>query len=92
LKKGGVTVTTSEAYALAFEFFSLPLSIAPVQTNVALSWPVYPAGFLVESTTNLISPSFWNTNNIPPPVLTNNQNYILLNATNANQFFRLRRP
>jgi hypothetical protein len=92
LKKGGITVTTSETYALAFEFFSLPLSITPVQTNVALSWPVYPAGFLVESTTNLISPSFWNTNNIPPPVLTNNQNYILINATNANQFFRLRRP
>jgi hypothetical protein len=94
LKKGGTTVSSSEPYALAFEFFSVPLNVAPSGTNVALMWPVYPTGFIVESTTNLISPA-WSTNNIPPPVVTNNQNYILLNAIpqgGTNQFFRLRRP
>jgi Subtilase family len=85
-------VNNSEPYALAWEFFSIPLSIAPAQTNVALSWPVYPTGFTVESTTNLISPAIWSAGSLPPPILTNNQNYILLNATNAAQFFRLRRP
>jgi hypothetical protein len=88
LKNGGATVTTNETYALAWEFFSMPLGI---DTNVALSWPVYPAGFVVESTTNLSAP-VWSTNNLPPPTVTNNQNYILVNATNSVQFFRLRRP
>jgi hypothetical protein len=92
LKNGGATVSSSETYALAFEFFSVPLTIAPSGTNVALIWPVYPAGFAVESATNLAAPVIWSTNNIPSPVVTNSQNVILLNATNANQFFRLHRP
>jgi subtilase family protein len=92
LKKGGATVSANETYALAFEFFSMPLSIVQSDTNAALSWPVYPTGFVLESTTNLNSPSVWSTNNLPPPTVTNNQNYILINVTNVNQFFRLRRP
>ena len=92
LKNGGTnTVSDSETYALAFEFFSLPLNVAQAGTNIALSWPVYPTGFAVESTTNLSPPINWNTNP-PSPVVTNNQNYILLNTTNAAQFFRLHRP
>ncbi|HUZ06879.1 MAG TPA: S8 family serine peptidase [Candidatus Paceibacterota bacterium] len=93
LKNGGTdTVSDAETYALAWEFFSEPLQIAQVETNAALSWPVYPAGFTLESATNLASPAVWTTNNIPPPVVTNNQNYILLDETNVNRFFRLRRP
>jgi hypothetical protein len=92
LKKGGTTVTTNETYALAWEFFSMPLNIAAAGTNAVLAWPVYPTGFVLESTTNLAPPSVWSTNDLPPPSLTNNQNYLLLNATNANQFFRLCRP
>ncbi len=52
-KAGGVTVSTSEPYALAFEFFSMPLSLASSGTNATLSWPVYPMGFILESATNL---------------------------------------
>jgi hypothetical protein len=85
-------IGNSEPYALAWEFFSQSLAITNAGPNVALSWPVYPAGFLVESTTNLISSAVWSANNIPSPIVTNSQNYILLNATNADQFFRLRRP
>ena len=92
LKKGGTTVTASESYALAWEFFSMPLSVAQAGTNVAFSWPVYPAGFFVEATTNLTPPIIWETNDIPASVVTGNQNYILLNGTNAVQFFRLHRP
>ena len=93
LKNGGTNaVSKSETYALAFEFFSMPLNIAPSGTNAALTWPVYPTGFVVESATNLISPAVWSTNNISPPIVTNNQNYILIYVTNVNQFFRLRRP
>jgi hypothetical protein len=91
LKKGGVVVTTNETYALAFEFFSQRLTAAKSGTNIALSWPVYPDGFTVESTPSL-SPTSWNTDDIPPPIVTNNQNYILLDATSAAQFFRLQMP
>jgi hypothetical protein len=91
LKKGGATVSTNETYALTFEFFSEPMAVAPAGTNVALAWPVYPDGFSVESTTSLSPPINWDTNP-PSPVLTNGQNYVLLNATNAVQFFRLHRP
>ncbi|MEI6193847.1 MAG: hypothetical protein WCS42_05905, partial [Verrucomicrobiota bacterium] len=66
-------------------------TINRVGTNTALIWPVYPAGFLVESATNLIAPA-WSTNNLPAPTVTNNSNRIWLATTNANQFFRLRRP
>jgi hypothetical protein len=92
VKNGGTTVSTNETYALAFEFFSQSLNIAESATNVTLAWPVYPAGFLVESTTDLTPPAAWTTNNLPVPVIANGSNYMLLNATTVNQFFRLRRP
>jgi hypothetical protein len=92
-KAGGFGIVSfSEQYALAWEFFSQSLNTAAAGTNMTLSWPVYPDGFVVESTASLVSPAVWSANNIPSPVVTNNQNYILLNATNASQFFRLRRP
>ncbi len=90
-KAGGSFVSSSETYALAFEFFSMPVGIARSGTNVVLTWPIYPTGFILESTTNLISPILWNTNN-PAPGVTNKQNYVVLNVTNRYRFFRLWRP
>ena len=92
-KAGGLTiVSSSEAYALAFEFFSLPLNIVKSGTNIALRWPIYPTGFVVKSTTNLVPPVVWNSLSNLVTTVTNNQNYVVLNATNGNQFFRLQRP
>jgi hypothetical protein len=91
LKNAGNSVSATETYALAFEFFSMPLNISQSGTNTTLSWPIYPTGFILESTTNLASPIFWSTNN-PAPVVTNNQNLVVLNATNGVQFFQLCRP
>jgi hypothetical protein len=90
LKPGSPYVTASETYALAFEFFSMRLSATQSGATLVLQWPVYPAGFRLESATNLLA-SLWSTNH-PAPVVTNSQNYVVLNATNRNQFFRLRRP
>ena len=59
--------------------------------NFGLVWPVYPAGFRAEATTNLASP-LWSTNDLPDPALTNSMNSLILKATNAFQFFRLRSP
>jgi len=91
LKKGGTYVSAGETYALAFEFFSLSLNVTNPGTNLVLKWPVYPTGFILESTASLISPVVWNANS-PGPGVTNNENYLVLNVTNHNQFFRLRRP
>jgi subtilase family protein len=91
LKNAGNSVSDTETYALAFEFFSMSLNISQSGTNMMLSWPIYPDGFVLESTTNLAPSIFWSTNN-PAPVVTNNQNVVVLNATNGVQFFQLCRP
>jgi hypothetical protein len=90
-KAGGSFVSSSETYALAFEFFSMSLDIARSGTHVVLQWPLYPAGFVLESATNLNPPVSWNTNG-PAPVVTNNQNSVVVGVTNTSQFFRLWRP
>jgi hypothetical protein len=84
-------VSDAETYALAWAFVAPTLNLAKSGTNAALTWPVYPAGFLVEATTNWVSPG-WSTNNLLPPVITNSRNTLILNATNGQQFFRLRQP
>jgi hypothetical protein len=92
LKKGGSYVSASETYALAFDFFSLPLTVVKSGTNFFFKWPVYPAGFVIQSTTNLAPPVVWNSLSNLVATVTNNQNYVVLNATNRNQFFQLQRP
>jgi hypothetical protein len=91
LKKGGVTVTAAEPYALAFAFASTTLNLTSSGTNVVLTWPVYPAGFSVAATTNLV-PANWQELSNVPVVITNQQNWLQLNPTNASQFFRLQQP
>jgi hypothetical protein len=90
-KAGGTTVTTNEAYALAWEFAAPPTLAISGRTNAVLTWPSYPAGFYIEVRTNLISGA-WITNGFGVPIVTNTLNSIPLNATNAAQFFRLRKP
>jgi hypothetical protein len=54
-------VSAGETYALAFEFFSLPLNAPESGTNIVLQWPIYPAGFVLQAATNLAPPVVWNT-------------------------------
>jgi hypothetical protein len=91
LKNSGNSASDSESYALAWEFFTPTLSVANTGTNIALTFPVYPAGFYAEAATSLSPPINWNTN-LSPPVVTGGQNLILLDPANAAQFFRLLRP
>ena len=92
LKHGGPDVVSdAEAYALAFEFFSQTLSLNQSDTNLVLTWPVYPAGFVVETTTSL-APASWLALTNLPVLVTNQQNWLLLTPTNGGQFFRLRLP
>jgi hypothetical protein len=86
----GKKVTTTETYALAFEFFCPTLQMAGSDTNAVVTWPVYPAGFALESTADLATTAW--TPNAAVPVITNNQNQVVVGAGGGGQFFRLRRP
>ena len=91
LKNGGTNVVSdSETYAIAFAFVPTQLTLSRAGTNAILTWPVYPAGFCLESTTNLAAP-VWSTNNLSAAV-TGSTNTLQLPMTNAPQFFRLRQP
>jgi len=93
-KAGGAgIVSAAEPYALAWQFVQPPtLALAKAGTNLNLTWPYYPAGFVVEANTNLLSSGGWSTNQLLAVIFTNSQNTLLLNPTNAAQFFRLRQP
>ena len=88
-KAGAGAVSDTETYALAFAFTSPTLTLTPAGTNLWLTWPAYPAGFVAEASQGLTANN-WSTNSLPPVVFTNGQNTIRLNATHAVQFFRLR--
>ncbi|HTV63891.1 MAG TPA: hypothetical protein VMH30_15125, partial [Verrucomicrobiae bacterium] len=90
-KAGGAYVSASESYALAWTFTSTPLAISTSGANIDLSWPVYPAGFVVESSTNLSPPIVWSTN-LAAPIFTNNQNVVSIAPADEAQFFRLLTP
>ena len=52
LKHGGGSTnftTAAETYALAFEFFSVKLTVTQVGGNILLSWPIYPDGFELQA-------------------------------------------
>jgi hypothetical protein len=86
-------VSAGETYGLAFEFFSVPLSIAESNGDVMITWPLAPAGFELQSTTNLNAPGTWAA--VPAPVTVDTkagQNAVVVPETAGNQFFRLRRP
>lgn len=95
-KAGGIPsaqiVSAAEPYALAWTFVSPTLAIARAGANAAITWPLYPAGFSVQTTTNLLPPVSWSANNLSASAITNGINYLGLNATNPAQFFRLVSP
>ena len=92
LNAGGSTIpSTSETYALAWAFTAPKLTVTKSGGNVILSWPAYPAGLEVVSTTDLTSSS-WSTSGLPLPSFANGTNSITVPATASAQFFRLYEP
>ena len=92
LKYGSVAqVSQSETYALAFDMFTLPLSVRLTNLNTIISWPVAPTGFQLQSATSLAPPVSWAsvTNAV---AIVNNQNVVTLPLGGGCQFFRLDRP
>jgi hypothetical protein len=91
VKNGGVMISATEPYALAFEFFSTPLNVAASAAGTVLTWPVYPAGFTLQTASGLASPPVWISLTNLVPVVTNGQNCVVLPATDGIQIFRLSR-
>lgn len=92
VKYGGTNVVSdAETFALAWQFVQPPaLALTKAGTNLNLTWPFYPAGFVAEANTNLLSPGSWSTNQLLAVMFTNGQNTLVLQPTNAAKFFRLR--
>jgi len=90
----GTTVNAGNFYfGTVFSLsFKPTLSIASCGPNVGLTWPTNYAGFdytgfILQSTTNLVSP-VWTTNS-PAPVVVNGQNTATNPISGNQQFFRL---
>jgi hypothetical protein len=92
LKRGGGATnftTTSETYALAFEFFAVQLSVTTTANGVWLSWPVYPDGFQLQTCSSLNTPSWAGVS--MTPTITNGQNRVLVGTGVPWEYFRLYR-
>lgn len=57
-------------------------------TNVILQWPTNATGYILQPTTNLISPVVWTTNS-SAPVIVNGQNTVTDLVSGGQKFYRL---
>jgi uncharacterized repeat protein (TIGR03803 family) len=87
----GVTAIAAGAYHTVAIVGTAPqpqLTIIPSGANVILTWPANAAGFILQSTTNLVSPAVWITNS-PAPVVVNGQNAVTNPVSGTQKFYRL---
>ncbi len=68
--------------------FAPRLTIIPSGTNVIITWSTNAVGFMLQSSTNLVSPAVWSTNS-PAPVVAEGQNTVTNPISGAQQFYRL---
>jgi hypothetical protein len=92
LKHGGTITSTTENYALAFEFFAIQVAITPSTNGLLMvTWPAYPDAFQLQVTYSLASPISWIgvASTLNP---TNGQYFVFLNpVVESAQYFRLYR-
>jgi hypothetical protein len=69
-----------------------PLSITPSGANALVSWGTIETGFILQSATDLGTPTAWTDSGLTPVVTTTN--YVVTVPLNSavKTFFRLRRP
>ena len=65
------------------------LSLAPADTNLALSWLVPSTNFVLQENLDLTTTNWVTLTNTPTLNLTNLQNQVMLSPTNDSGFFRL---
>ncbi len=67
---------------------SPPVALTAAGNNLTMSWPLACAGFTVQSTTDLASGNWVTVSSLVPIIIGTNYQ-LTLQATNAEQFFRL---
>lgn len=87
---GSRSITGSETYALAFESFVIGMTITRQPNSVAITWPLYPNGFNLESTPSLSPPITW-TPVTNAPLISNNVYQVSVNSLGNMSFYRLKR-
>ena len=86
----GGTSGYGTVFSLSLESVGVPqLTIIPSGANVILTWATNATGFILQFTTNLVSPIDWSTNS-PAPVVVNGQNTVTNPASGGQTFFRLK--
>ena len=95
IKQGALSnsVTTSEIYALAYEFYPIAppsLSVAVSGSNTVLTWPALPTVFTLQQTASLSPPVSW-SNTTATQWLTNDTFWINIDGSSGTSFFRLTR-
>lgn len=75
-------------YGTIFSFDILtPLSIAPYGSNLILAWPTHPSGFILQSSADLLNPTWQNVTS--PTVVVNEQNIVIEPSAGTPHFYRL---
>lgn len=95
VKYGGISqsVTPSETYALAFQFFPISppaLTVTPEATNIVVTWPSSPTVFILQQTESLAPPVSW-SNVTNTEWITNNTMWVSVNTSGNVSFYRLTR-
>jgi hypothetical protein len=91
--QGGTNIFAADNLASPIFEVSLPpaaLGIAPSGTNLTLSWPSPPGGFVLQQNSDLTTTNWTTVTNTPN--MTNLQNQVTLSPTSGNQFYRLKYP
>ena len=91
--QGGTNIF--DATSLSSQTFQVLLSPAALSavlygTNLLLSWPSPPGGFVLQQNAGLTTANWMAVTNVPAN--TNFQNQVILPPVNGNQFYRLRYP
>jgi hypothetical protein len=91
--QGGTNIFAANNFASPIFEVSLPpaaLGLARTGTNLALTWPSPPGGFVLQQNSNLTTTNWLTVTNLP--AFTNGLNQIILSPSTSNQFFRLQYP
>ena len=80
---GSGMVSPDESYALAFEFFAVTAQATGSDTNMVVSWPVYPGGFQLVAATNYVAGN-WSVSTNLIPVIVDGRYQVTLPAFDPN--------
>lgn len=79
----------TDFYIKSMTVAGLMLNIQLAGTNTVLTWTTNVPGFTLASSPNLGAGAAWDTNNLPAPVVINQQNVVTNPVAGSQKFYRL---